>query len=219
MAWRGLAGQGNKPEYVYKLFTQFNKSGQRMKTIQFRATGQAPLLMHSDRYSNPLDPLTKKHKLLTSKRKKTDEDHENIATSEWIGAIYSDSNGVIHVPGENVESCLVAGAKLQRLGTHFKRGAMVVDSVCELEFKGKAPATELVKRIDDFSLVKSVVVNRAGIIRVRPLFREWSIVFSVAYNPDILSESDILKAADDAGAMIGLCDWRPRYGRFSVEVI
>ena len=46
------------------------------KKLKFNITGATSLLMHSDTFENPLDPLTKKHKKLTDKLKKTNDDHE-----------------------------------------------------------------------------------------------------------------------------------------------
>jgi hypothetical protein len=187
--------------------------------IKFKITGITPLLMHSDRYSNPLDPLTKAHKELTSKRKKTDSDHEAISKSEWIGGLYYDKEHGLHMPGENIEACVVGGAKLQRLGTHFKRAVMVVDTHCPLDIGGKNDIEHLKKNIDDYSLAKSVVVSRARIMRVRPMFKKWSTEFTMSYNSEVVNESDVIKAVNDAGQMVGLGDWRPRYGRFEAEVI
>ena len=56
-----------------------------MKSIPVKITGSAALLMHSDRFANPLDPLAKAHKEMTGKRKKTDDDFIAIAKSEFIG--------------------------------------------------------------------------------------------------------------------------------------
>ena len=61
-----------------------------MQTIKVKIIGTRPLLMHSDIYADPLNPRTKAHKALTAKKKKTDEDHEAIAQSEWRGGMYFD---------------------------------------------------------------------------------------------------------------------------------
>uniref|UniRef100_UPI001CA48BD8 hypothetical protein n=1 Tax=Vibrio vulnificus TaxID=672 RepID=UPI001CA48BD8 len=54
-----------------------------MQTIKLKLVGQSPLLMHSDRFANPLDEATKQHKVLTSKRKKLDEDHAFFFKIRW----------------------------------------------------------------------------------------------------------------------------------------
>ena len=71
--------------------TNINR-GIKMETINVKITGVSPMLMNSDRFSNPLDPMTKEHKLLTNKKKKTDEDYEAIALSSWRGSIYYDKS-------------------------------------------------------------------------------------------------------------------------------
>jgi hypothetical protein len=40
-----------------------------MKIIKLKIKSTTPMLMHSDRFANPLDPATKAHKALTSNRK------------------------------------------------------------------------------------------------------------------------------------------------------
>ena len=189
------------------------------KKLKFKITGATSLLMHSDKFANPLDPLTKKHKELTGKRKKTDEDHEAIALSEWRGALYWDDKEGVYIPGENIEACLLGAAKLQRLGTTFKRGLMVLESICKLDYKGTKSLPKMMENLHDYSYAKSVVVQRARIMRVRPMFSDWSTEFTVGYNDEVVNEGDIIKAVHDAGEMIGLCDWRPRFGRFDVELL
>ena len=190
-----------------------------MQTITIKLTGTTPLLMHSDRFANPIDPLTKAHKELTSKRKKTDEDHEAIALSEWRGALYFDDEIGVYLPSENIEAAIVGAAKLQKLGTAFKRGMIMVDLRCPLEFAGKTSVDEMMANLGEYSLAKSVVVMRARIMRIRPMFRDWSTTCTLSYDEELINKSDLLKAISDAGTLIGLCDWRPRYGRFTFEEI
>ncbi len=191
-----------------------------MKVLDIKITGTAPLLMHSDLYSNPLHPLTKKHKQLTSKRKKTDEDHEAIARSEWRGGLYWCNDVGLYIPGENIDSCLWAACKLQKLGTHYKRAAFVIDDKCPLKIDSNIgnDIDKLIAEYEKYSHMKSVVVSRARIMRVRPFFAKWSTSCQVSLNPEVIDPGELIKAIDDAGQFIGLCDWRPRYGRFKAEV-
>lgn len=187
-----------------------------METIKFKITGVSPLLMHSDRFANPLDPATKAHKELTGKRKKTDDDHEAIAHSEWKGSLYIDQRGPF-VPGQNFDASIIAGAKMQKLGSTVKRAAQVIDDRVYLEYKGPKDVDGLF--VPDFIDVRGVKVGTAKVMRCRPIFREWSAEFSVAFNPEQLNRNDLLKAVVDAGMLVGVCDYRPRFGKFSVEVI
>lgn len=87
-----------------------------MELVTLRITGTSPLMMHSDRLANPLNPATKAHKELTGKRKKTDDDHLAIARSEFIAGAYYDEKLGFYIPGANFDATFLAGAKLQKLG-------------------------------------------------------------------------------------------------------
>lgn len=188
-----------------------------MDTLHLKLNGTQPLLMHSDTGANPLHPLTKAHKELTTKRKKTDEDHEGIAKSEWLMSLYYNKEFGIYVPGINVESCLVAGAKLSKLGTAVKRGVSIVETYCPLIYTGPKDPEGLWKA--GFYDARSVKVQQARLMRYRPMFETWAIEVQVAYDSEVINTSEVLKSMTDAGAFIGLGDFRPRFGRFEVEVL
>lgn len=189
-----------------------------MKNLKVRITGKSPLLMHSDRFANPLDPLTKAHKELTKKRKKTDDDHAAIARSEFIGGCYWRDDVGFHIPAQNLDSCLVAAGKLQKLGTKFKQGVMVADSELALE-NVSAPTPEALWEDPRYRDCRGVRVGTAKVMRYRPIFRKWSLVANVAYDEQVVDAADVKKALLDAGSLIGLGDYRPRMGRFDVEFI
>ena len=83
-----------------------------MQSIQMKLVGTSALLLHSDRGANPIAPETVAHKALTSKRKKTDEDHIAIARSEYMLGFYPGDDIVF--PTTNIKSTLIQGAKLHK---------------------------------------------------------------------------------------------------------
>lgn len=186
-----------------------------MDLLTLRITGTSPLMMHSDRLANPLLPETKAHKELTGKRKKTDDDHLAIARSEFIAGAYFDEKLGFYIPGQNFDATFWSGAKLQKMGVHWKRGAMVMTDRVKLEFDGpKTPATlwEDTRFVD----CRGVKVGQAKIMRYRPIFLDWAVTLEVVVNPDVLDITEAKKAIDDAGKLIGVCEYRPRFGRFEV---
>jgi len=48
---------------------------------------------------------------------------------------------------------------------------------------------------------------------------EWSCKVHVDYNDNILNKETVIEIAEIAGEQVGVGDWRPKYGRFSVKVI
>jgi hypothetical protein len=187
-----------------------------LTTIKVRITGTRPLLMHAAIFADPLNPLTKAHKELTSKRKKTDEDHEAIAKSEWLGGLYIDEQGPF-IPGVNIEAALVSGGKLSKLGTQLKRSVEIMDEKCHLEYEGPKSAEKL--WLAGFYDARSVKIQTARLVRYRPIFRKWSCVCEIAYDAQTINKEQVIKCLEDGGQYCGVGDYRPKFGRFDVEVI
>lgn len=188
-----------------------------MEIIKVKITGTRPLLMHADIFANPLSPLTKAHKVLTSKRKKSDEDQELIAKSEWRGGLYFDDSLGPYLPGINVEAAMIAGGKLSKLGAQLKRSVEVLTERCALEYTG--PRT--VEKLWDaqFYDARSVKVQTARITRYRPLFKEWTCTCEIMYDSDSINHAEVVKCLVDGGLYCGVGDFRPKFGRFTVEVL
>ncbi|MBD8258251.1 hypothetical protein IFT96_23045 [Pseudomonas fluorescens] len=189
-----------------------------MELVTLRITGTSPLMMHSDRLANPLNPATKAHKELTGKRKKTDDDHLAIARSEFIAGAYYDEKLGFYIPGANFDATFLAGAKLQKLGVQWKRGALVMTDKAKIEFSG--PSTpESLWEDQRFVDCRGVKVGQSKIMRYRPIFLEWGAELEVAINADVINIEDAKKAITDSGLLIGVCEYRPRFGRFGVEYV
>lgn len=189
-----------------------------METLNLRISGISPLMMHSDRLANPLNPIAKAHKELTAKRKKTDEDHLAIAQSEFVAGAYWDEHTGFYIPGQNFDATFWAGAKLQKLGVHWKRGALVMTDKAKLLFEGPRTPEKL---WDDHRFVdcRAVRVGQAKVMRYRPIFLSWGVELELAINVDVINTEEVKKAIEDAGKLIGVCEYRPRFGRFEVAYV
>lgn len=189
-----------------------------MELLKLKITGTSPLMMHSDRLANPLLPETKAHKELTSKRKKVDEDHLAIAKSEFIAGCYWHADDGFFIPGPNLDATFLAGAKLQKLGVHWKRGALVLENRVKL-LHGGPNKPELLWESPENVDCRGVKVSMAKIMRYRPVFLSWAAELTVSLNTDVLDLQEAKKAIEDAGALIGVCEYRPRFGRFGVQYV
>ena len=56
------------------------------------------------------------------------------------------------------------------------------------------------------------------VMRTRPIFRQWEVPIELTVDTDEIETRDIIQGFEDAGRYVGLCDWRPRHGRFDVKV-
>jgi len=192
-----------------------------MKTLELLMTGLSPLLLSCDKLADPLDPATIAHKELTSKRKKTEDDHILIARSQWNGLMYWDDEIGVYMPTQNIRAALVGGAKLNKLGMQIKRGTLILEEKSELDYGKKLTLNQLWDQ--RFLDRRSVVVSTARVICYRPKFLKWSLMFSLHYDENILDENQILQSFENAGKFIGIGGYRPEkggtFGRFAVESI
>lgn len=189
-----------------------------MEQLRIKVSGTSPLMMHADRLANPLLPETKAHKQLTSKRKKTDEDHLAIARSEFINGLYWNAKDGIFIPGQNFDATFLAGAKLQKLGTHWKRGALVLEDKAPLIHDGPTDPARLWEN-PAYVDCRGVKVGTSKIMRYRPIFLRWAAELTVVINTDVIDLKEAQKAIEDAGSLIGVCEYRPRFGRFEVAYV
>ncbi len=187
-----------------------------MEQLKLKIVGLTPLMFHSDKLANPLLPASKAHKELTSKRKKTDDDHVAIARSEFLAGCYWTEKDGFFVPGQNFDATFLAGAKLQKLGTAWKRGALVVEDKIKLIHDGPTTPEKLWLSPSNVDC-RGVKVGTAKIMRYRPVFLDWAAILSVAVNTDVINMTEAKKAIEDSGALIGVCEYRPRFGRFGVS--
>lgn len=187
--------------------------------IDFRLTftGTKPLLMHSARLANPLDPATKALRAITSKRKKTDDDHEEIARLEHLASLYIDDTAGPFIPGQNIERALVDGGRLSKQGMKIQRGVFITTDVNPLGYRGPRDAEGLWAD-ENFRHMASVKVQQSRTMRCRPHFREWTVEADGTLDPAVIDLADLADIATTAGTMIGLGDWRPRFGRFTATV-
>jgi hypothetical protein len=56
----------------------------------------------------------------------------------------------------------------------------------------------------------------AKVMRTRPHFKDWTATFKVSLNTDVANENQLKRWVDDAGAYVGIGDWRPRHGRYEI---
>lgn len=179
--------------------------------------GTAPLLMHNARLSNPLDPAAKALKAVTSKRTKTDDDHATIARLEHAGSLYLDSDIGPYMPGENIARCLIDGARVTKAGVKVTRGVFISSDVNPLAYKGPRDADGLWND-ENFRHMASAKIGTARTMRCRPMFRQWRTQANGLLDTTVLSLEELRSITETAGAMVGLGDWRPRFGRFTATV-
>ena len=184
-----------------------------MKNLKVTWKGTSPLIMHSCQCVNPLHPISKELKKYTSKRTKTEEDLIKISDLEWeAGAYWKDGLG-LYIPAENVEATMVGGAKSFKKGTDFQKYVSVTDLYIPLDYGENLTKEQLVANYD-YRDCRPMNVMKSKVMRTRPRFDTWKITFNMIYDETKLDLDQIIQALEYAGNYVGLCDSRPKYGKF-----
>jgi len=218
-----------------------------MKQYSITLNGLSPLLMHNDNlsFSEKInawrrDPANKENSVSGDDR---------TPPWTWIGYLYHDGHKV-GISSDNIMTMLREGGAKVSNGrgkeTYKKQtqsGIMLDQQQFDIQIGGKCVVMDGIKGLIgnlDFSkhievaeglgfelLVKRAKIGRAKHIRVRPMFREWTAAGSLTVLDEELSglTKDVLQIIlNQAGALCGLCDWRPSsgssgtFGRFSPVV-
>ena len=188
-----------------------------MKTLHITFKGVTPLIMHSCQCVNPLNPIAKEMKKYTSKRKKTDEDYGILSRLEWEAGAYWDDKIGLYIPSENVEATIINGGKAYKNGTNIQKYCNVTDLMIPLDYGEKLTKEQLMND-NRYYDVRPMTVQRAKVNRTRPRFNKWKIEFNMVYDEKRIDIDAIRNALEYAGAYVGLCDSRPKYGQFSVII-
>lgn len=186
--------------------------------VAIELTGMTGLVMHNERLADKQDEFARAIAEITSKRKKTAEDAAAIERLEFLGGLYYDPDVGVYVPAWNVVRCLEEAAKIRRLGTALIRALSVTTDRVVVEYSGPRKPPELWEA-PAFRFRKSVGVQRNKVMRMRPIFRKWSVCLQAELLADVLDPSDLTEIANAAGRSIGLGDARKLgYGRFVAAV-
>ena len=185
-----------------------------MYTVKVEIQGIAPLLQHKF-------PIPELSALSKGGKKSTGAiDY----TQEWRDYFYATPEGHIYQPAAHIEAAMAKSATNFKIaGKRGKTYKELFQSSVFVQPDYILHGMDVPDGLDEFSSkplyldVRSVVVNRARVVRIRPAFGPgWKLAFEIQVldneiQPELLN--DVLVYA---GRMVGIGDFRPRFGRFLV---
>jgi len=184
------------------------------QVLKYRLISEAPLILHNGQTADPTNKFAKAMKQVSGKRSKTDADYEELAHIEFNAALYMDKDGPI-IPNTVIDSMVVNAAKKSKEGMIAKSGVFCLTSA-RLDYDGPRTAAELWED-ERFRFSAIVRVGMARVARMRPIFKDWSAIITLNVEDTAVNPSRIDDWLRVAGTQVGLCDWRPQFGRFTSE--
>lgn len=227
--------------------TTDGRKGKTMRRYNVTLTGETPMMMHRDNIGFS-EKIQKWQKDPANKALSQAGDDRSPAWT-WIGYLYHDGR-VLGMPSDNLMTMLrEGGAKVTKKGKEtykrYTQSGLIIDQqqfvlsvangeqvkvsdieplIGENDFCAHLEAAE---RLGFELLVKRAAVGRAKHVRVRPLFRAWTLTGSVTVLDEDrsgLTREALQTVFDIGGALCGLGDWRPSsgasgtFGRFSARL-
>lgn len=165
--------------------------------------GVCPLLFH--RWNN--ESVEAKSKAKKGSAEKKTDDIESF--------LWRDANGQLAIPGEYVRQAVIHAAKYEQDPRSPRKSMMdlakaAIVSLTEFSALGiKQP---------DYIDRRRVVIQRNAVTRCRPALNTgWKAKFILMVNlPEYIPHQKLNYLLQQAGRIIGLADFRPSFGRFSV---
>jgi len=172
-------------------------------TVEVSVEGTAALLFH--RWNN--ESVEKKGKAAKGSKAKRTDDVESY--------VYRGSDGALGVPGEYFRQSVIHAAKFAQDPRSprksamdlFKAGVVALDELCSL-------GTKEWSYLD----ARRVLIQRNGVTRIRPAMAPgWKVSVKLGVLlPEYISPEMLNERIQAAGRLVGVGDFRPTYGRFSV---
>lgn len=175
----------------------------RPYVAQIRVEGTAPFLFH--RWS--VDGVEAKSKAAKGSKAKKEDDIESY--------VYRNGDGELCIPGEYFRMACIGAAKFRQDPRSprksamdlFKAGIVALDELCSLGTKDW-----------DYIDRRRVMIQRNGVTRCRPAMSSgWVVSVSIMVNlPEYIDPAMLNEVVQSAGRLIGVGDFRPTFGRYSV---
>lgn len=200
---------------------------QTLKNYSVHLKSLSPFVMHNDTLVNPLHPLKKKLSEISGLRNKQDEHYLAMAKIEWESGLYYDDEIGLYLSSKMIGGCIKSSARKEKKGKDTK--AIIIDCFPGTPLIGYEKMTpeklwnvRNKKNEQVYVFTEAVKVQRAKIMRTRPIFNNWEVKFNLILNTEILSENEVVRIIERAGIEYGVGELRPELatgicGRFKLE--
>lgn len=129
--------------------------------------------------------------------------------------VYRDEAKNICIPGEYLRGSIINAAKFRQDPRSPRKSAM---DLFKAGVVSMTPLASLGVKKWDYLDKRRVMVQRAGINRVRPAMRHgWKARFELMVAlPEYIDRNALRETIESAGRLIGVGDFRPTFGRFGI---
>lgn len=194
-------------------------------TIQFMSatfTGTRPLLLGNPQSVDPFNVYSKQMKKITNKRGgRTEDDLLELQRIEVASKLYFDDEIGVYVPATWVSSAIAQNSfsKTKIKKADIRGGVFMADDKLKLYYDGmdkvKTAGDVIGKR--DFYHRMILKQGQVRVAKCMPIFHKWKFVCDIEFDDVIIDRESIEYILKYCAAYGGFGDFRPTFGRASVE--
>lgn len=172
-------------------------------TVRVTIRGSSDILFH--RWSN--EAVAEKAAAAKGSRAKKSDNLESY--------VYRCDNGNLGLPGEYLRQSIIHAAKFRQDPRSPRKSAM---DLFKAGVVSLTQCADLGVKDADYIDRRRVLIQRSAITRERPALREgWqATVELMVLTPEYIDKTILIEVITNAGRLVGVGDFRPTYGRFSI---
>mgnify|MGYP001768766530 CR=1 FL=1 len=193
-----------------------------MQTLTATFTGVTPLLQANPQGVSRACPYSVRMKQINAKKtKRTDSDFAELADLEVLSRVFWDDKIGVYVPtrwvAEAIATKAFAVAKISKAAT---RGALfMVAAKVPLNYKNKGRVKAIADVTKD-GFFRHAMILKQGQVRIEknsPIFHDWSFACAMEFDDKVFDRADLQRIIAETSHYVGFGDFRPTFGRASVE--
>ena len=192
-----------------------------METLIFTVKGVDSLLLNNPCTVDPFHPLTRKMKDITNIKKKTDADIQRLRDLEVEAKTYFDEPHGVYIPTIWIVASIagVAFNKAKISKADIRSAVFPTEQRLKLNYTGmgKVKTIKDVVKNPEFVTLLLLKQGKVKVPKAAPIFNGWSFTATIEFDPTIINRKTLKDLLVFASLYRGWGDFRPTYGRATVE--
>lgn len=194
-----------------------------IRSLTATFTGINPVLQNNPQTVDRFNTYAKAMKAINDKgKRRTDDDYLEIKDIEVRSKIFWDDELGIYIPSNWVQEALACNAfKTVKVSKdNIRGGVFPIEPKNKLTYEGMASvkAPEDIVKNGKFRIDLTLPQGQVRIVKSFPIFHKWSFSCGLEYDDAIIDHTSMVKVLERASKYGGFGDFRPTFGRATVQV-
>jgi hypothetical protein len=194
-----------------------------IQQLTIKYTGIDQLLQNNPQTVDPFNKFSKEKKLITDKKKKTDDDLIALRKIDIRSKIFFDDKIGIYIPASWVLASIqgVSWAKAKIKKDNIRASVFATEQKIKLTYQGMdkvKTALDIVGN-EQFHHIAILPQGQVRVTKATPIFSDWGFTATLDFDNTIINAQELKGLIEYGAAFGGFGDFRPTFGRATVEFI